>query len=188
MSMVFAPAAMGQAVGQVLGCEDFATQQDAQVTLDAGTGDLSLIDADGDGVACENFDYGATDSGNAATPVGQQNSTYQALSERCAVFGSGFGTQLDAQAFYENNPADFELVDPNGDGQVCTAEDFTFAQGQGEQQPVDNTATQYADDDVVDSDEVAALPDTGGIPLSGLAAIGGVALIASGLLLRHRLS
>lgn len=36
--------------------------------------------------------------------------------------------------------------------------------------------------------EMSNLPDTGGLPLSGLAAIGGVALIAGGLLLRHRLS
>lgn len=69
--LVAVPVAGAQAVGQVLGCEDFATQQDAQITLDAGTGDLSLIDADGDGVACEDFDYGVSDSGGAAAPAQQ---------------------------------------------------------------------------------------------------------------------
>lgn len=35
--------------------------------------------------------------------------------------------------------------------------------------------------------KVAALPDTGGPPISGLVALGGVAFIAGGLLLRYRL-
>ncbi len=111
-----------------------------------------------------------------------------------------FLTQAEAQAAYNADPSDPNGLDADGDGIACETtaspagviefEDGTVI-GNGNDtpsaQPADpaNTATgaQYADDD-----EVTNLPDTGGLPLGGLTAVGGFALVAGGLLLRHRLS
>ena len=51
-------------------CEDFSSQSEAQAELDSGSGDSSNLDANADGVACEEFDYSGstTDaSTNAST-------------------------------------------------------------------------------------------------------------------------
>lgn len=42
---------------QDLDCANFASQQDAQTNLNANPGDPNRLDADNDGVACEEFDY-----------------------------------------------------------------------------------------------------------------------------------
>ncbi len=52
-----APAALGQAGDQ--DCADFSSQAAAQAHLRADPSDPDGLDADDDGVACENFNYGA---------------------------------------------------------------------------------------------------------------------------------
>ena len=46
-------------------CPDFATQAEAQAVLDADPSDPERLDADNDGVACEDLLPGGTDSGAA---------------------------------------------------------------------------------------------------------------------------
>lgn len=43
--------------GGDLDCEDFATQQEAQAVFNQDTSDPNGLDADNDGLACEDFDY-----------------------------------------------------------------------------------------------------------------------------------
>jgi hypothetical protein len=52
-------------------CPDFATQQEAQAAFDAVPGDRERLDADGDGIACEDLP-GGTGSGEqvSAPPSG----------------------------------------------------------------------------------------------------------------------
>jgi LPXTG-motif cell wall-anchored protein len=44
--------------GDVLNCEDFTTQSEAQAVLDADLSDPNRLDADGDGIACETLPAG----------------------------------------------------------------------------------------------------------------------------------
>ena len=50
-------------------CRDFATQADAQVALESTPGDLERLDADNDGIACEDS-FGTEGSQVAVVPVG----------------------------------------------------------------------------------------------------------------------
>jgi LPXTG-motif cell wall-anchored protein len=47
--------------GDVLNCEDFTTQSEAQAVLDADPSDPNRLDADGDGIACEGLPAGNGD-------------------------------------------------------------------------------------------------------------------------------
>lgn len=49
-------------------CPDFSSQAEAQAAFDADPSDPERLDADDDGQACEEFDYGSggSDNGNAA--------------------------------------------------------------------------------------------------------------------------
>ena len=47
-------------------CDSFATQAEAQVVLDADPGDEHGLDPDGNGIACEDFDYAAAEAAAAA--------------------------------------------------------------------------------------------------------------------------
>lgn len=54
ISLVLAPAAMAQ---NTLNCGDFASQPDAQANLQANPSDPNNLDADDDGLACEEYPY-----------------------------------------------------------------------------------------------------------------------------------
>jgi hypothetical protein len=54
-------------------CPDFASQAAAQAAFDDVAGDPERLDADNDGIACENEDYAAT--GSAATSGSSQVTT-----------------------------------------------------------------------------------------------------------------
>jgi hypothetical protein len=105
-----------------------------------------------------------------------------------------------AQAYYDGvpnasrfvtgtaNAQERELMDPNGDGLACTPEDFSLTAGDmpDKEVPEEAPTTQYADND---DDDIASTPDTGGPSLGATGSLlGGVALLAGGLLLRRRLS
>jgi hypothetical protein len=62
--MMFAPAALAQTDYD---CPDFATQEEAQQFLLAG--DPYLLDADNDGMACNNLAMGGTGSGMTQQPT-----------------------------------------------------------------------------------------------------------------------
>jgi hypothetical protein len=65
----------GVAQSADLDCANFASQQEAQANLDANPGDPNGLDADHDGQACEEFQYGGGAGGGgvgqvATPPVG----------------------------------------------------------------------------------------------------------------------
>ena len=65
-TLIAAPTALAQAGDQ--DCADFSSQAAAQAHLEADPSDPDGLDADNDGVACENFAYGsqgATDGAEA---------------------------------------------------------------------------------------------------------------------------
>ena len=53
-----------------LDCADFDTQAEAQAEYDSDTSDPNDLDANGDGEACEEFDYGADPAGGIETGFG----------------------------------------------------------------------------------------------------------------------
>lgn len=62
LMLMLSPAAVAQ---DDLNCDDFATQAEAQATLDADPSDPNNLDADDDGIACED-----TFGGGTAIPPG----------------------------------------------------------------------------------------------------------------------
>jgi hypothetical protein len=100
---------------------------------------------------------------------------------------AGNPSQFSAQQYYDFNatPEEQAILDPDGDGIACEG----LVQGEQEGVATSDTAPMVAADQYADdSEEVTNLPDTGGFPLGGVAAGLGVALVASGLLLKRRLS
>lgn len=47
-------------------CPSFGSQESAQTELDRDPSDPNKLDSDGDGIACENYDYGVDEGGGAA--------------------------------------------------------------------------------------------------------------------------
>jgi hypothetical protein len=56
-----------------LDCADFATQQEAQATYDADPSDPNGLDADSDGIACEENDDDGGGNGEEVTRPGDRN-------------------------------------------------------------------------------------------------------------------
>jgi hypothetical protein len=54
--------------GDELNCDDFDTQEEAQAVLDADPSDPNRLDADGDGVACEDLPSGGQAGGDGDKP------------------------------------------------------------------------------------------------------------------------
>ena len=145
-----------------LNCADFASQEEAQATLDADPSDPNGLDADGDGIACEDLD------GEEPTPT-----------VSCDDFASQFG----AQQYYDFNATAEEqaILDADGDGFACdeletgvdnlgvTDADRGATGGQYET-PETPTATETPAAPETGTDTV--LPDTGGpallLPAAGL--------------------
>lgn len=173
-------------------CPDFDTQPQAQAYFEANNPqqDPDGLDRDNDGLACEDsLPEGETGNGNDAVSCDQ------------FISAAGNPSQFQAQQFYdfEATPAQQAALDADGDGFACDDLE-TGVDNLGEtdadraatnDEPVSNdvTSTQYVDDGEVASNEaVAALPDTSGPSLGGIAVGGGILLMAGGLLLRRRLS
>ena len=60
-AMVVGPAAFAQ---DTYNCDDFGTQEEAQEVLDQDTSDPHQLDADDDGIACEDLDSGGGSDGS----------------------------------------------------------------------------------------------------------------------------
>ena len=146
-----------------LNCADFASQEEAQATLDADPSDPNGLDADGDGIACEDLD------GEEPTPT-----------VSCDDFASQFG----AQQYYDFNATAEEqaILDADGDGFACdeletgvdnlgVTDADRGATGEQYETPETPSAPETGTDTV--------LPDTGGpallLPAAGL-------LLATGLI------
>src|SRR5690606_9509967 len=77
--------------GDELNCDDFDTQEEAQAVLDADPSDPNRLDADGDGVACEDLPSGGQAGGDDDKPglpasSGQHTQSIQLQSN--GVFGA----------------------------------------------------------------------------------------------------
>jgi len=60
--------ATGPALAQDdLDCADFSSQEEAQAELERDPSDPNNLDADDDGIACEDFDYGGAPPGGETT-------------------------------------------------------------------------------------------------------------------------
>ncbi len=97
--------------GRDLDCVDFATQEEAQAELERDPGDPNGLDADNDGIACEELAGGGGGGGDGELD--------------CA----DFATQQEAQAELERDPSDPNNLDADGDGVAC--ETYTYGTGGG---------------------------------------------------------
>ena len=67
-SLIFAAASVAAQDEELLDCEDFASQADAQAAYRADLSDPAGNDADGDGIACELYD-GFEDTSTDLEPI-----------------------------------------------------------------------------------------------------------------------
>jgi hypothetical protein len=100
--------------GGDLDCVDFATQEEAQAELERDPGDPNGLDADNDGIACEELAGGGGGGGDGELD--------------CA----DFATQQEAQAELERNPSDPNNLDADGDGVACQTYPYATGGGGGE--------------------------------------------------------
>ena len=186
-----------------LDCADFATKQEAQAELERDPSDPHGLDADDDGIACEELAGGGSSGGGGEIDLD------------CA----DFSTPAEAQRELERNPGDPHNLDADDDGIACeelagggngqddnTTEDggvqvnVTLCHNGTETITVDASAqeTHLAHGDSVGACEKSGviqksipknknLPDTGGpavlAPAAGLLLLSGAAV---GLLLKRR--
>jgi Excalibur calcium-binding domain len=90
-------------------CASFGSQESAQAELERNPSDPSNLDADNDGIACEDYDYGPT----GTSPEGGDGEAGGDLD--CA----DFTTQEEAQAEYDADPTDPNGLDADDDGIAC---------------------------------------------------------------------
>ena len=156
--------------GGDLDCADFATQQEAQAELERDLSDPNGLDADNDGIACEELAGNGGGGGDGELD--------------CA----DFATHGEAQREYAKDRTDPNNLDADNDGRAC--EDLI---GEGREGPTP-VGRQYAPEgdvgnprDVIPGTGVRRVPPTGGPPylLVGTLALVGVALIAGRGVLRR---
>jgi len=75
-------------------CASFNTQADAQAYLEADLTDPSGLDADSDGEACEDFDYGSASSGASRASGSSVPSSTTATGAQYQYSGAAEGTIL----------------------------------------------------------------------------------------------
>jgi hypothetical protein len=102
---------IGGGGGGDLDCADFANQEEAQAVLERDASDPNGLDADNDGIACEELAGGGGGGGDGELD--------------CA----NFATQREAQAELERDPSDPNNLDADGDGVAC--ETYPYATGSG---------------------------------------------------------
>ena len=91
-------------------CDDFATQEEAQDAFDANPGRLADLDSDGDSLACAEGD-------DVTLPSERDDGTGGLL------VCDDFLTQEEAQAAFDDDPADLADLDTDGDGRACARGD-----------------------------------------------------------------
>lgn len=97
---------------------DFATQEEAQAVLDRGPSDPNGLDADNDGIACEDLPSGA----GGPSPGGGQGQDLDC---------DDFATQQQAQAEYDSDPTDPNGLDADNDGIACEPFEDDASEGGG---------------------------------------------------------
>ena len=114
-----APALFANAATSAdLNCDDFQYQEDAQAVLDADSSDPNRLDADKDGIACEDLPHRpaqTTTSQKPPTTAKPPTTTTKAADKDCA----DFATQAAAQAELNKDPSDPNRLDADHDGYAC---------------------------------------------------------------------
>ena len=105
---------VGGGGGRDLDCADFANQEEAQAVLETDLSDPNGLDADNDGIACEELAGGGGGGGDGELD--------------CA----DFATQQEAQAELERDPSDPNNLDADGDGVACETYPYGTGGGGGE--------------------------------------------------------
>ncbi len=126
-SMMFAPAAFAQTDYD---CSDFATQEQAQQFLLAG--DPYGLDADNDGMACDDLPSGGTGGGMTQQPTTPTQYVQPTTPTQGDLDCADFASQAEAQATFNADPSDPNGLDADNDGIACE-----------ENTPTTPTATQY---------------------------------------------
>ena len=172
-TLVSAPAALAQTGLDCAPETGFGFQEGAQAALLADPSDPNGLDADGDGIACENLPEGMP--GDAVF---------------CADFASQAEPQAGAQAAFDANPADLSSLDADGDGVACESTTSVASGTQFEDNSgfIDDGGSEAEGDDDAAVNQPAAqtttaLPATGG---PSLALLAGALLVGTGLVLRRR--
>src|SRR5215207_8911841 len=150
-------------------CASFGSQESAQAELERDPSDPSNLDADDDGIACEDYDYGGTGAGTQGADSGGDLD--------CA----DFATQAEAQAEFNADPTDPNGLDADDDGKACEE----LAGGSEAQQGGGNADKQYGK--VINVTVVKGkLPGTGGPSLVLLLGPLAIALVGMWLLIARR--
>ncbi len=126
-TLLFVPAAMAQTDYD---CADFTTQAEAQQFLLAG--DPYGLDADNDGMACDNLAMGGTGGGMTQQPTTPTQYVQPTTPTQGDLDCADFASQAEAQATFNADPSDPNGLDADGDGIACE-----------ENVPTTPTATQY---------------------------------------------
>lgn len=109
-------------------CGDFAFQEDAQAVLEQDPSDPNGLDADNDGVACENLPSRGNGSPTPEpapnNPPGPSAPTPTEPPVQDDLNCSDFGSQEEAQAELEADPSDPNNLDADNDGTACDTFDF----------------------------------------------------------------
>ena len=153
LTLLLGPVADAQAD---LDCSDFDTQEEAQDELEQDPSDPHRLDADNDGQACEDVDYGTT------PPVGETTAADGTTADEANRDGSFVCEAFLRVVRDENGALRRQYRDGNGDDELIVQR---FEQ-------------------CLEADVLAGtipnkrLPNTGGAPLFGLAVIGVASLVA----------
>jgi hypothetical protein len=176
--LVFASAASAQE-GQ-FDCASFGSQESAQAELERDPSDPFNLDPDGDGQACEDFDFGTT--GASQQPADTGGETTAETSTASASAPSADRSSADAQTADVNRDADefrcefflHEVRDVRGNVRSQYDELIT------------RRFERCLSRDVIPGTIVDRnLPATGGVPLLVLG-IPAIALVVAGILLARR--
>ena len=167
LTLIFATPAFAQE--DQYDCASFGSQESSQAELERDPDDPSNLDADDDGIACEDYDYGGTGAGTQGADSGGDLD--------CA----DFATQAEAQAEFDADPTDPNGLDADDDGKACEE----LAGGSEAQQGGGNADKQYGK--VIRVTVVKGkLPGTGGPSLVLLLGPLAIALVGMWLLIARR--
>ena len=169
------------------------TQQEAQAIFDADPSDPNRLDADNDGIACE-------DGGGVAQPAAPTTTQYD--QPETPTQGDldciDFASQIEAQATYDADPSDPNGLDADDDGIACESttnvasgtrfeDNSGFIDGGGSGAAGD-TGAAVNQPAAQTTTTTTALPATGGLPLAPLAGASLLVLGVAGLAVRSRIS
>lgn len=187
MAMLLASPAVAQSGADgSFNCPDFGSEAEAQAYYDSqgglAGGDPDGLDADSDGLACE--DSGLPSGGtvpNAETPEVENPAP-----ATCEGFTTSFGeqSQFQAQQYFDfiATPEERAILDPDGNGFACDGGTIEFGVDPAEATAPVSAPVASTDTETPASTTTSVLPDTGGpsmlLPIGALLVGAGVLTFA----------